>query len=537
LFVPSSKSLWKNCLINDLRLWSRGYFLSNSFDLFIKRLKKLNVRDDSFHDRLSELVRDLNGHFALVIEAPIGFYIVSDRVKSIPIYYTVGHEGNKVLISDNPSIFSENCDIDRNSVLEIFLAGYTVNRNTIFKSLYQTTAAECLLLSEERYKKLYYYNYFSERAIEKDLSFYQQKLTLLIDQIFKDLIKSCNHRQIVIPLSGGLDSRLVLSKLFDLGYKNIVCFSYGSKSSKDCKVSSKIATKLGYRWIGIETSKRKHKKLFNSQLFNQFEEFSETMSSAPFYQDFYAMYYLSSNNLIDPDAIIINGNTGDFISGGHIPLEKDFGSSQKEVINQFINKHFHQWKFLVNEASTGYIQERLNDVIYDRLNFKESENLFGLLEFLEWSTRQSKHIVNMQRSYEFFKFQWRMPLWDNRMLDFWEKVPVKFKLHKKLYISMLQKNNWGGVWEDSMIYQTESYSLPQNIVRFVFKFIFIFLGRDNWKTFDKKYLQFFQNPTHDFFMIDFVDYIKEIDNPRDARSFRINSYLAKKGLEIEDFKL
>ena len=45
----------------------------------------------------------------------------------------------------------------------------------------------------------------------------------------KKLSKSCEGKQIAIPLSGGYDSRLIASGLHKIGFKNVICFSYGLK--------------------------------------------------------------------------------------------------------------------------------------------------------------------------------------------------------------------------------------------------------------------------------------------------------------------
>jgi asparagine synthase (glutamine-hydrolysing) len=57
--------------------------------------------------------------------------------------------------------------------------------------------------------------------------------------------------------------------------------------------------------------------------------------------------------------------------------------------------------------------------------------LLALYEFWEWSERQPKATVNNQRLYEFFGYQWALPLWDAEMMDFWAKVPYEEKLNQK----------------------------------------------------------------------------------------------------------
>ena len=53
---------------------------------------------------------------------------------------------------------------------------------------------------------------------------------------------------------------------------------------------------------------------------------------------------LKKQGLISKEDVIINGQTGDFISGGHIPqilIKKK--SSIKALINKIIEKHYGLW--------------------------------------------------------------------------------------------------------------------------------------------------------------------------------------------------
>ena len=51
-------------------------------------------------------------------------------------------------------------------------------------------------------------------------------------------------------------------------------------------------------------------------------------------------------------------------------------------------------------------------------NLKDHKNDYQLYEYLEWKTRQARYLVRNQRVYEFFNFDWRLPLWDQRLVEF-----------------------------------------------------------------------------------------------------------------------
>jgi len=53
-----------------------------------------------------------------------------------------------------------------------------------------------------------------------------EEFNYILDQIFKEIIKKYGNQEIWIPLSGGLDSRLVLTKLLEHGHDGLTTFSF-----------------------------------------------------------------------------------------------------------------------------------------------------------------------------------------------------------------------------------------------------------------------------------------------------------------------
>ena len=128
-----------------------------------------------------------------------------------------------------------------------------------------------------------------------------------------NLINSVNNRPIVIPLSGGIDSRLIASVVRFLGYKNVYCFSYGSKNNFESKVSARIAKKLNFKWFFVEHTIANQKNFFTSSLVSDYEQYADNFSSIPYHQDLFSINYLKKKKLIPTNSIIVNGNSGDFI--------------------------------------------------------------------------------------------------------------------------------------------------------------------------------------------------------------------------------
>ena len=146
-----------------------------------------------------------------------------------------------------------------------------------------------------------------------------KKLSIITLEIFEKLINKHQNKTIVIPLSGGYDSRLIISALYHLNAKNIVCYSYGKKNNFEAKVAKSIADKLNYPWFFVELSNKLQRINFNSEIYKIYTKYSDTLAAWSYVQDFFAVNKLLSKKIIPRDAVIVNGNTGDFITGGHLP--------------------------------------------------------------------------------------------------------------------------------------------------------------------------------------------------------------------------
>ena len=67
------------------------------------------------------------------------------------------------------------------------------------------------------------------------------------------------------------------------------------------------------------------------------------------------------------------------------------------------------------------------------MQIQDNESYSNAVECFDFDNRQAKFIVNSVRVYEFFDFSWRIPLWDNDLIDFFRRVPLKYRTNTYLY--------------------------------------------------------------------------------------------------------
>ncbi len=528
----------------DYELWFKGHLLKTAIQDFFRKLRLIARNKDISPKDYKELLINTKGHFSVVLYCN-GFVFASvDRICSIPIYYL--DSGKQKIVGINPYLLKKFASLDsklllKSSAIEIAMSGYTIGSNTLYHGLNQLTAGQCLLIKDDTIKKYYYYTYSPWEVVKHGKKQLKNQLTDCLIETFEDLIKSVDGRQVVIPLSAGRDSRLVASALKYLGYKSVFCFAYGNQNNFESKTSQYVAEKLGYSWMHVPLTKKSQKSFFTSQEFGEYCDKTETYSSIPFVQDVSSVNWLKSNEIISEDAVFVNGNTGDYISGGHIPLPLkkksleivDFEVMQSKSWNDFLNKHFTLWKVLRFENNDIYIKNKLISLLSDRniSILKDKETLHGFFECLEYLGRQSKYIVNMQRSYDFYGYSWRMPLWSNQMLDYWKGVPRVYKIDQDLYKSVLSENNWGAVWHDIPVNSGEINSTTLKSMRFISKMLYFPFGKDAWHSFERNVFQYFLDNSQNSSIVPYYKVLFDRRGQRQWVSWMAELYLKNKGLE------
>jgi asparagine synthase (glutamine-hydrolysing) len=370
-----------------------------------------------------------------------------DRARSIPIFYA--HTGDDMYVSDDAYWVAEQLaeqDYDKLSIAEFLLAGYVTGQDTLFPMIKQLRAGELLLAkatpSGIQVTARTYYAFLHGGYITNFEKLLQEWDKALLS-VFSRLIHSVNGRPIVIPLSGGKDSRLVAIMLKRLRYENVICLSYGLPGNRESEISKQVALRLGYRWEFVPYSRRLWYDSFHSKEYRAYERFADGLASIAHIQDWPAVWEMKAGSIIPEDSVFVPGHGGDVTAGGHIPTE--FGRTnhvgEEDVLNAIISKYYNLWD--IKKLDTSRVLKMNPDEVRFRLKRKIHSLLGGLscetpeeaanaLEQWNWRERQTKFIANSVRAYEFWGYDWRLPYWDKELLHFWQRVPLCYRLEMRL---------------------------------------------------------------------------------------------------------
>ncbi|PHI38642.1 hypothetical protein CBQ28_03745 [Pseudoalteromonas sp. GCY] len=380
----------------------------------------------------------LSGFFALLSHEDEFVRLVVDRVRSIPLFYAV--KNDKILFSSDYAWLhsqlqqNEECEQGR---AEFALTGYVCADRTLSKQIKQVEAGQEVIICK-RTGTVSKSNYFLFQHHEPEVqaeSLYVEQLDIAVRAVFKRLIEFAAGRQIVLPLSGGFDSRLIASTIKQLGYQNVVCFSYGLTGNKEATLSKQIATGLGFQWYFVEYNEDKWRNAWFSDEADEFREMASNGVSLPHIQDWLAVRELKDKQLISSDAVFVPGHSGDFVAGSHIPdiVFEQQQFSKSDLTSQLLTDHYKNVpRQLIETQIFNQIRASLQEQLSggDALNAEAFANQY---ELWDWRERQAKYIINSVRVYEFFGMQWWLPLWDKEFVEFWCEMPLQYRKKRLWY--------------------------------------------------------------------------------------------------------
>jgi len=398
-----------------------------------------NINPEHPSGELIKFLHELNGCYSFIIETPQYILGVVDRIRSIPLFYA--SMDTQVTISDNAECLQEQLQshfCEENGA-EFLIAGYVTGPDTLFEKIQQIQAGEYLIYkkSDSDYFVHPYFQYLHGKYSDEPEEHLIKRLDDVMAGAFNRLIDTTikQGKTIVVPLSGGLDSRLVVAMLKRLGVSDVICFSYGVKGNRESEMSRLVAEALGYPWLFVEYSKKGCYECFHSDEMLAYQKYASNLTSIPTFQDYLAVKILKQKGKIPDNAVIVPGHTGDMISGGHIPHNiEDIPKNHDQFVSYTMQRHYIYWKW--NNCETNRITKILQDRIQKsggNIRIHDAESLANAIEYFNFNQRQAKFIINSVRVYEFFGYEWRIPLWDRELIEFFLKIPLKYRINQNLY--------------------------------------------------------------------------------------------------------
>lgn len=497
-----------------------------SYKFDIRDLVKKIILNNNFKKILINL--DLN--FYLIVWSADYLFCVVDNISSFQLVYEI--ENQIIKISDQIKQ-TEYKKFKKNELIEklIFNSGYSLGNRTLLDKVKLFMPGEYMVYENNIIKFNNYYktNFCYSHIKSKDINFLE-----IINKLFLDLKKKYYSRNIIIPLSAGIDSRFILSTLKYFNFKNIKIFTHYYLNRRDYVVAKEISKYLDYPIEYVSLKPSETKKIYRSNKFNSYLNYKNTGNSINNHGDFISIEKLIQQNYINLETdIIMNGQSGDFITGNHIPQflfekeDKNIEHMLEKTLDYIIFKHYNLWSHKKITQDQKLIKNYVKKNYFNNISSKEE--IISKYEYFEFENRQVKWVVGQQKVYDFLGLDSYLPLWSIKIVDYFTRnVCVLQRKNQTFYKEFLIKKNFAGVWKSVLINPQEKFNIFFRFFRFLLKAAFYFVGKSQWYDFEKKYLGYFMDNTLISTLYKYSDFIKLRNIPRNTMALMTKNYLKKK---------
>jgi asparagine synthase (glutamine-hydrolysing) len=444
----------------------------------------------SYRTEMHGLLARLDGFFRMLWRDGDRVVAVVDRVRSLPMFFA--ERGDSLEVGDDPFevrrvMGNGTAEPKPEVAAEFLLSGFVTGEETLDPRIRQLPAGT-FLWAERRgigwtceINRYWEFRSSLDEQVGLDAARWEDRLDRAATAAISRLIRVADGRPIVVPLSGGRDSRLIVLKLKELGYPDLSCYSYGSPGNPESISSRRVAERLDVPWHFVAYTPEVWRRTRTDPAFERFRRRAHALSQIECIQEWPAVDAL--RDTLPPTAMIVPGHTLDFVAGSNLPVGRRRAalSDERDVENEILRRHLSLWRRRVlgevfgSDAPAVWdgVRERIA-VAVRRFDTVDSCGQLQAIEYFGWRERQAKFIVNSVRAYEAHGFQWWLPWWDRGFVDLWTSVPQWLRVGKRLrdaYVDSYQRrfgiddlqaisssinvrSGWGALALDAIRYRT-----------------------------------------------------------------------------------
>lgn len=384
--------------------------------------------------QVASYLQTLHGDFSIIIHSTTMACIAVSHTRLYPLFYRFVN--NDWHITDNPAILHQKADVISPAACRQYLhTGAPLAGNTLVEGLKQGKPASITLFENQHVTELSFSPYGAPIAtplVTKTLA--DTAFEKVLNTVFKRVINSVENRQVVVPLSGGYDSRLVLAMLHKMGVKNILCYTVGKHNPSEQGIAKQVAAALQVPLYHIDYRDAQYRmQQFKSAAFASFVDTIGADGNFMWLFEYNAILWLKQQGILQDNAVFIPGHVGDFYAGSHL---RKLGIKEKESLQGIRRKlvlhAFEYGKPCWNTAFCADIKKALQNLPHHQSSWLVA------MQFIA-ENRLAHQILNSARVYEFLGYKVLLPLCDVDFIQFFSRLPFAALCEPSFYEEYLLK--------------------------------------------------------------------------------------------------
>ncbi len=405
--------------INGYIIWNEKLYWENEF---------IPIITEHFNkDKLLDYVKEYNGIFYFLIISKNKLQIFIDRYGFLPLMYKAC--SNSLVISNSSDVFIQNLEWNNNALLDYFSCGFTLGTKTLLKDVYEfkphtiytvSLNEPKITINEKNYWK---FNLNLNSIKKKNAQHLFKNLLNKKFNIYSNFLRK-NGNSILIPISGGLDSRFLLNE-FDKRKINSQLITFGSNTQnydlkRGLELGGYTQHSIGH-FIHINNSKLLEK------IFNKSAPSNRITTAQPI-----ELFYYGIKKFKEDIPFFISGQSGGFLTGSHMRIKMKQWQKRDDAINYIFNYKTSPFSKRLIAAHKDYLLNEINNVIPEDIDPIE------MVYYWELENRQRK-FMSRYCLYEGDEHGVKplMPFYDYDLFDFFTSLQFEELLNQKFFISCL----------------------------------------------------------------------------------------------------
>lgn len=406
---------------------------------------------------ITDFVAAQRGNWAAIIQRGDHVWAITDGLRSFPILYT--YIDGELILSSSPDELTQMMKKpmrNEEAAQEFLHTAFVLGTDTLIEDV-QTVPAGTIaeFNSSKDVRFTAHASAFNHEQTQNDPDALMEEFYQTILELTSNFVDDARGHQILIPLSGGADSRLFMTALREVGADNVLAFTYGVKDSSEAEISRLVATGLGYEWKFVELDPAKVRQRWYSPETTSFLKDTWSGNALPHIQDWYALGELKNDPDVDPLGVVSPGHT--VVGNEHDAWAYDpsLTLGYADMARVLAEHHFTLQGHPEFAATHSYSRDKISSFL--QRYWPDADQLDKILVFIQFNLleRQAKYINNSVRAYEHFGFQWAMPMLETKAWDSWftgtpkawgdDREPyIRFTNERYEHVSGTSLPNFGG---------------------------------------------------------------------------------------------
>lgn len=389
----------------------------------------------------AQALRRRGALFSAVLAGEDEILLLTDHLRSWPLFYAV--RGEQVHVGEDAFAVADALGgrrLEPGAASEFLHTGFVLGDRSLLEGVRQVPAGTTVRIDRrtgevtaqlERRLQL-------QQPRFEDIPSFTAAFAAALDSQMERLYERADGRVIALPLSAGLDSRLLAALLARDGYPRVQTFTYGLPGNAEARASARIAESLGLPWKQVSHTPQQLRQAWTHPSTASFLREASSGASLPHVQDWYAIRQLTAEGTLPPGSIVIPGHTV-VSSAKDEPLRHG-----REVTPAGIVRCLEPWHFALRSRSRRAV--RLPSVVSALQSFFTEVRLEGdrrtTMDTVRWfwqRERQSKYILNSMRGYEHAGLEWALPMHELALWEVYESAPDQVIASREWYRAMTEE--------------------------------------------------------------------------------------------------